>query len=272
MCERVPNNCRESAMTLIELLVVIAMIALLAALLLPVLGSAKAKGRQAACLDNVKQLQLAFQMYASDNGGKLPQNVALLEGLPATLEVTNNSWVYGNVKNVADATNVMLIHQGELYPYLLQPAVYHCPADTTTDNGKPRTRSYAMNAWIGSPEMEQGEYLESGYRVFLKESDIAAVNPAALFVFIDEHALTLADGWFEVTMTDIAPFIRFPATRHQNGYNLSFADGHVETFHLRDPASQVPETQADAFLQPPALTIKPQNPDWIRLKQVTTVR
>jgi prepilin-type processing-associated H-X9-DG protein/prepilin-type N-terminal cleavage/methylation domain-containing protein len=256
-------------MTLIELLVVIAIIALLASLLLPVLGSAKAKGKQTACLNNLMQLQLAFQMYAADNGGKLPQNIALLN--PYDPEVTN-SWAYGSMKIPAQATNLQFLMQGELYPYLSQPATYHCPADTTTDNGKPRARSYAMNSWIGSAEMEEGDFTEEGYRVFLKESDIAAVAPASLFVFIDEHPMTLADGWFEVTMTDIAPFVRFPASRHQNAYNLSFADGHVETYRLRDPASQVPETEAEAFAEPTQLNIKPQNPDWIKLKQVTTRR
>jgi prepilin-type processing-associated H-X9-DG protein/prepilin-type N-terminal cleavage/methylation domain-containing protein len=256
-------------MTLIELLVVIAIIALLASLLLPVLSSAKAKGRQTACLDNVKQLQLAFQMYAADNGGKLPQNISLINLLE--LQVTN-SWAYGNMKDITEATNQNLVKLGELYPYLMETAVYHCPADTTTDGGLPRVRSYAMNSWIGSAEMEAANYGEKGYRVFLKESDIAAVAPASLFVFIDEHALTLADGWFEVTMTDTEPFIRLPATRHQNAYNLSFADGHAETYHLRARASQIPEIQSDAFVEAGQLNITAQNPDWIKLKQVTTSR
>jgi prepilin-type processing-associated H-X9-DG protein len=255
-------------MTLIELLVVIAIIALLAALLLPVLGRAKAKGKQVACLDNVAQLHLAFQMYAADNGGKLPQNISLVEVLPSGF---SNSWAYGNMKNIADATNLGLIEEGELYPYLSQTAVYHCPADTTTSDGRPRARSYAMNAWIGSAEME-ADYQEKEYRFFLKESDIAAVAPASLFVFIDEHPMTLADGWFEVTMNDATPFIRFPATRHQNAYNLSFADGHVETYHLRNPTDQIPETQAQAFAEPAManFNITAENPDWIKLKQVTT--
>ena len=71
------------------------------------------------------------------------------------------------------------------------------------------------------------------------------------------------NGWFLVTMDDSRPFASFPATRHQKGYILNFADGHTEVFRLRD---------SKTGLASPTSQIEPQNADWIRLKQVTTTR
>jgi prepilin-type processing-associated H-X9-DG protein len=83
-----------------------------------------------------------------------------------------------------------------------------------------------------------------------------------LWILADEHEASIEDGWFLVTMNDSQPFASFPATRHQRGYNLDFADGHAETFKLRDPGSQFPDRQG----------VGAKNSDWLRLKQATTVR
>ena len=80
---------------------------------------------------------------------------------------------------------------------------------------------------------------------------------------MDENETTLDDGWFLVTMDDSEPFASAPATRHQRSYGLNFADGHAETYRLRDPSSQFSVAQAQ---------IGARNADWIRLKLVTTVK
>ncbi len=118
-----------------------------------------------------------------------------------------------------------------------------------------------MNGWMGSRSMETYPS-QSGFRTFVTDSETAAAGSATLWVLTDEHEASIDDGWFLVTMNDSQPFANFPATRHQRGYNLNFADGHAETFKLRDPNSQFQDPQR----------ISPKNSDWLRLKQVTTLR
>lgn len=241
------------AFTLIELLVAIAIIAVLAALLLPALSTAQARGKQIACLNNLKQLALGGQMYANDNEGKLVGNMPESFG--------SYPWVTGTMKSQTDSTNQTFIRQGKLFPYANQLATYRCPSDPSRTQTTPRVRSYAMNGWMGSRYMESYSG-QSGFRTFVKDSETAAAGPAALWVLADEHEVSIDDGWFLVTMNDSQPFASFPAARHQRGYSLNFADGHAEVFKLRDPNSQFPGRQG--------FTAK--NSDWQRLKQVTTTR
>ena len=91
-----PTNERPLGFTLIELLVVIAIIAILAGLLLPALAKAKAKGQSIACFNNLKQLQLAWQLYADDHNDFLCSN--LWSGNSGNFRSTPGSWVIGNAQ------------------------------------------------------------------------------------------------------------------------------------------------------------------------------
>ncbi|HEV2453502.1 MAG TPA: prepilin-type N-terminal cleavage/methylation domain-containing protein, partial [Verrucomicrobiae bacterium] len=131
--------------TLIELLVVIAIIAILAAILLPVLDKAKQKAIQTSCLNNHKQLALAWSIYKNDNNGFLIIDDPVTSS--GALGGTNlPSWVYGDMTSASDETNAILIQESLIYPAVNNVSTFHCPADVLPQPGQkaPHIRSYSM--------------------------------------------------------------------------------------------------------------------------------
>lgn len=240
---------RFRGFTLIELLVVIAIIAILAAMLLPALSKAKAKGLQISCVSNYKQLQLCWIMYANDWDDKLIPNKASGSAFSQDQVWANpESWLQGNAYTDDNTTN---IQSGPLYRYNTSVGIYKCPADRSTvrNEGKvPRSRSCSMNVYMN--------WDPDDTRAWHKLSQINKPGPSSAFVFIDEHEGSISQSGFFCNNPNklflwgsaLWTWITFPATRHSNGTSLSFADGHVESWHWREPRTAEISAQRDVWL------------------------
>lgn len=234
------------AFTLIEMLVVIAIIATLAALLLPALSGAKEQGRRINCMNNLKQLQVCWELYADDNGGVLPPNDDVTAAAGTSLATFNQtSWCQGWPQT---DTNTAGIEAGLLFPYNRSTAIYHCPSDVSLvvdANGNPlpllRTRSYNMSQSVNGlgllMDPEMGAEVDVYQPCFLKMSAITNPQPSQLFVFIDENEATIMDAQFGYSMPNYTPdeWWDMPSNRHLQGADLSFADGHAEYWRWKVP-------------------------------------
>ncbi len=215
------------AFTLIELLVVIAIIAILASMLLPALSKAKQKAHGIKCISNLKQLQLAWVMYADDHDDKLVPN----------LLGNTNAWIGGNVNSLPGATNLIDIRNGRLWPYNNSYEIYRCPADITPwkTGGKAviRVRSVSMNGRMAGDEA--GAFVNPGVPFFRKSTEINRPSPAQANVFIDEEPSSIDDGFFAVrALPNVWLWQNTPASRHGKAGMLSFADGHAEIWRWRE--------------------------------------
>jgi prepilin-type N-terminal cleavage/methylation domain-containing protein/prepilin-type processing-associated H-X9-DG protein len=225
----------RSAFTLIELLVVLAVIAILAALLLPALSQAKGHALSLACLNNLKQQQLAWHFYADDNNDAVAPNNSFysMTGPGSTalpqLTGTGPSWCPGVAPLDTTPTN---IQEGVLFPYTRATPLYHCPSDRSTVTDRPellRTRSYCMNISLNC---------DDALGSCRKRAEITAPPPTRLFVLIDTHEQDIWDSTFGIFSADspyATDWLDVPADRHQQGANLSFADGHTEHWRWKAP-------------------------------------
>jgi prepilin-type N-terminal cleavage/methylation domain-containing protein/prepilin-type processing-associated H-X9-DG protein len=225
------HRCRQRGFTLIELLVVIAIIAILAGMLLPALGKAKSKTVGIQCMNNTKQLQLAFTLYAGDQAEVL---LACQDGLPdrrANWCTGDVSWGSSNTGSNDVARSPMMKYVGNAF------AVWKCPADQSfvVSGGRriPRFRSNSMSQVFGYGEWLDGSSSgrnQTAWRTYSKEGNI--VNPSQTWVFVDEHPGSINDAAFANQMRDAetanARIIDMPASYHNGACGFSFADGHSE--------------------------------------------
>jgi prepilin-type N-terminal cleavage/methylation domain-containing protein/prepilin-type processing-associated H-X9-DG protein len=239
--ERSTVMSMRRAFTLIELLVVIAIIALLMAILMPALSRAKEQGKRAACLSNLKQLTLAWIMYADENEGKLVNGATGYSNSNQQWGDHTNELAWVDTRDFSTwDVQIDGIRRGALYPYVKQDNLYRCP---TGRRGQALTYSimFSLNAvnhtWI---QNVKGAHVKKITELYPKA--------AQRLVFIDEGYMTpdayavwyLQECWFDN-----------PPVRHGDGTTVSYADGHVEHWkwkgtdtieHAREYENKGPDT------------------------------
>ena len=265
------RNPGRAGFTLIELLVTIAVVAILAGLLSTAIGKAQGKAQGINCLGNVRQLSLAWVLYATDNYERLPYNLG---------SITNRGIAprrdYNWVNNLmsweldGDNTNTAFLSKGSFAPYAARSAaLYRCPADRVLSEiqkqagWSARVRSYSMNAMVG----DAGDNSRWGtnvfnpeYKQFMKTTDFQ--RPTEIFVFLDEHPDSINDGYF-LNRMDRLEWVDLPACYHNGAANFTFADAHAEGHRWVDKSTTPPCRPYAADLPFPVDATRRTDFDWV---------
>jgi prepilin-type N-terminal cleavage/methylation domain-containing protein/prepilin-type processing-associated H-X9-DG protein len=233
-------KCR--AFTLIELLVVIAIIALLLAIIIPSLQTAKQKASGSVCMSRQRNLVLAYTLYADDNDGNLVNSDTNISGSDTTYWVEPPQTIDGSfsIETIIDRQRGIM--RGGLYPYIESIDFYHCPGDRRISNPENDItcafRSYSIPAglfsWWASEDNDYSNEWRTDHISYKRLPDIKSTGQAMCFVEeaemeqgFNHHSWALyvvTDQWYD-------PLAIF----HNDSSTMGFVDGHAASRRWQDP-------------------------------------
>ena len=216
---------RRPAFTLIELLVVIAIIAILAAMLLPALSKAREKARAISCVSNLKQVALGMRMYLDDNADTIPQRYGLGYGYSA------QEWARSGKQVTTEWGNIA----GHIGPYVGDPKAFICPSSTIDPAGSWTTAETRVAYGYGLSRNADGK-TTNAYVTLITDFN----SPSQRMMLTDT-----TNGWLQYDL-----YLQRISTRHGGStINLSFVDGHVESFSTNKMRSEAPKRGAFSSLK-----------------------
>ncbi len=290
---RLPNRrpAGPAGFSLVELLVVIAIIAILAAFLLPGLGKVKQRSQSIQCMNNHRQLMLAWQMYVNENADRVP----FASRDPSQPDLNTSVWTLNELDysgfRESNWNPEIDIKNSLLWKYAPNASLYRCPADqskVTPAFGRlrgipqPRVRSISMNLWIGGFGGGHASYMDPDYRIFLKQSDFTDLHPSRAWLFLDMREDSINWGNYYTDMEGYSPRnpaawrfqCDYPASYHHRAAGFSFVDGHAEIKRWQDNRTMPPLTFGSMSLCEQGIVPSPRNPDllWIMDRATRRIR
>ena len=231
------NKSRQFAFTLIELLVVIAIIAILAAILFPVFAQARAKARQTACLNNLKQIGLAFQGYVQDNDEAYPPVDYYLNNDSTNTYVTWPAVVEPYIKSGVQASGT--IDKKQTKSVFFCPGYDFVPPDpairTFADPAARPLYSYGPNINVMPAYRNATGTGAAAYIAANPVHALAEIEAPASLVLIGPNLgrvpeISGRDLPYDMTTNPYECSYMNARTRHSNGANFVFTDCHVKWF------------------------------------------